>query len=421
MDSNNKSLYIFILIITVSTGLAGLLYQGPIIAFQGFIDLQLHPSRLITDFTQTAGIGGALLNACLNGLIAVLIIFLSKVRLSGPTIAAVFTIMGFSLFGKTPLNILPIILGVYITSRIIHKSFSTYIIIALFGSALGPLAGFMAFEAGLSGAPALLAGALIGIGTGMILPALAVAMLRLHEGYNLYNMGLTCGFLGVFVASILSAMKYDMPITVIWNTQPSLLLILLAPAISLFMVIWGLATDGLRKSIKGLGEIFSLSGRLPSDFMSMVSPGAALVNAGILGLLTSAYIFALDGDFNGPTIGALFTIIGFATFGKHIKNTLPIVLGVVAATLLSGKGLTAPGPLLAFMFATTLAPIAGEFGFVTGFIAGFLHLVVVERTASWHGGLDLYNNGFAGGLVATFIIAIVEWYQANKHERVGKR
>ena len=31
--------------------------------------------------------------------------------------------------------------------------------------------------------------------------------------------------------------------------------------------------------------------------------------------------------------------------------------------------------------------------------------------------MTLYNNGFAAGLVATMVVAIVEWYQANVSQR----
>ncbi|MDD3059260.1 MAG: DUF1576 domain-containing protein, partial [Sphaerochaeta sp.] len=63
---------------------------------------------------------------------------------------------------------------------------------------------------------------------------------------------------------------------------------------------------------------------------------------------------------------------------------------------------------------TTLAPIAGQFGIIAGLLAGAVHLVMVEVTASWHGGLDLYNNGFAGGLTASLFIAILQWYKTNR-------
>ncbi|MFW5801886.1 MAG: DUF1576 domain-containing protein [Spirochaeta sp.] len=188
-------------------------------------------------------------------------------------------------------------------------------------------------------------------------------------------------------------------------------LTLLVPVLSLLFVLWGLLTDG-RKVGKNLLAIMKHTGRLPSDFMAMVSPGAALVNAGLLGLAGSAYLLIIGADINGPVIGGLLTIMGFATFGKHPANCWSVALGVLCATLVFGMSPTDPGPVLALLFGTTLAPLAGEFGPVIGFAAGFVHLSLVERTAAWHGGLDLYNNGFAGGLTATLFVAVIQWVRA---------
>ncbi|THB64902.1 MAG: DUF1576 domain-containing protein [Spirochaetaceae bacterium] len=421
MSSTEKSLYRMLLFILGGTLAAALLVEGPLAALKGFMLLQQSPGRLINDFTLIAGTGGALLNASVAGFLAMGIIFLNKVRLSGPTLAAVFTIVGFSLFGKTPMNTAPILLGVFIAARIVQKPFKSYIIIALFGTALGPLTAYLAFEAGMTGVPALITGALAGILVGMILPSMAMAMLRMHEGYNLYNLGLTCGFLGLFAASILVAMQRDIAISVIWNDSPGILLTALTPGIAVVLIISGFLISGIKTTLAGIPRLLKLSGRLPTDFMDLTSPGTSLLNAGVMGLLGCAYVFIVGADFNGPVIGGLFTVIGFATFGKHPKNTLPVVVGVIAATLLFGKGLADPGPILALLFSTTLAPLSGEFGPHIGFIGGFLHLVMVERTAAWHGGLDLYNNGFAGGLVATFIVAIIEWFQSNKPAKARKK
>ena len=142
-----------------------------------------------------------------------------------------------------------------------------------------------------------------------------------------------------------------------------------------------------------------------------------IFNAGILGMAGTAYLFLIKADINGPVIGGLLTVMGFATFGKHPRNSFPVAAGVIAATLVFGKSLTAPGPVLALLFATTLAPLAGEFGPFIGFAAGFVHLLIVERSAAWHGGLDLYNNGFAGGLTATLFVAIIQWIKALKRNQ----
>jgi Protein of unknown function (DUF1576) len=411
-----KSLYRVIGVSIVGFAAVAVVSDGLEAALKGFLLLQQHPARLINDFTVTGGVGGALLNAAVTGFIALALVRINGVRLSGPTVAAILTVMGFSLFGKTPVNMTPIIFGVFLAGKLVGKPFKNFIIIALFGTALGPLVTYLVWEAGLSGLPALLLG--LGGGTlmGVALPAIAVAMLKLHQGFNLYNIGLTSGFLGLFAASLLVGANRDISIGIVWNTEPSLELMLLVPVLSLLYIAWGGAMDG-RKTLPNFRKLMQETGRLPSDFMDMVSPGAALFNAGVLGLAGSAYIWAIGADFNGPVIGGLLTVMGFATFGKHPRNCWPVAVGVIAATLLCGKSMTAPGPVLALLFSTTLAPLAGRFGVSVGLAAGFTHLLMVERSAAWHGGLDLYNNGFAGGLTAALFVAVIDWWGSQKPAR----
>lgn len=415
--NDRNPLFIILLGIICFLFVLAFLVEPPLDVLYGYYNILTHPGRLISDFSSIGGIGAVLLNVSLMGFLGLLVIQLAGVSLSGPTFAAIMTIIGFSFFGKTPVNTAPIVFGVYIAAKLAGKSFKNYLIIALFGTAFGPITSYVANISGLHPLVAILLGLLLGMIVGVFLPSLAIAMLRLHEGYNLYNVGFSCGFLGLFFASLFTAVGMDLSIQVEWNTTFSLILTAIIPIVSLLLIIAGISVDGIKKSVTGLMAIQKLSGRLPADFTDLVSPGAALLNAGLLGLAGSIYVISIGAVFNGPVIGALFTIIGFGTFGKHLKNVWPVVSGILAATLISGKSPTAPGPLLALLFGTTLAPIAGEFGIVPGIIAGFLHLVLVERTAVWHGGLVLYNNGFSGGLVATFIFAVSEWIKANIKKR----
>lgn len=377
--------------------------------------MQLHPARLINDFIEIRGIGAALINGALVGLIGLGLVLLNRVSISGPTYAAILTLIGFGFFGKTPFNIIPIFIGVYLAAKYVGKSFREYIIIALFGSALGPLVSTVAFELGLPYAGAFILAVAGGIGTGFLLPALAVSMLHLHQGYNLYNIGLTCGFFGLFAASLLRAGGHTFQAALNWYSETSLVLTLLVPVLSGLLILTGLLV-GKKAALTGFLAIQKHSGRLPSDFMDMESIGAALFNSGIIGLLFSGYVFLIGADFNGPVIGGLFTIIGFAAFGTHVKNSWPVLLGVVSSTLIFGMPLSSPGPVLAAIFGTTLSPLAGQFGPLLGFTAGFIHLIMVSFTGSWHGAMNLYNNGFAGGLTATLLIALIQWYKNNKAE-----
>jgi hypothetical protein len=413
LKDQEKRLYLILIIFLSGIITAAFRHQGLHSTLHNLVTLQLHPGRLINDFTLVGGTGAALLNAALASGLGLILVYLNKVSLSGPTLAAFFTIFGFGLFGKTPLNILPIFFGVYLSAKVIGKSYQEYILIALFGTALGPLVTFMVFELGFTGTSALLIGIAAGISAGFLLPPIARSILHMHQGYNLYNIGLTCGFLGLFVAGLIEASGRSMPIEIIWNPKPSKILIYLIPIVAVLLISAGLM-ERKQKAFVDLLLIQRKSGRLPSDFVDNVSQGGTLINMGLLAIVSWLYVVLVGGKLNGPVLGGIFTIIGFGAFGKHLKNCWPVVLGVVVACLVFGKDLADPGPILAALFVTTLAPIAGQFGPFTGIVAGFLHLTMVERTAAWHGGLDLYNNGFAGGLTATLMIAVLEWYKEER-------
>ncbi len=368
--------------------LTGIIIDGFDALYQGF-RLQLVPSRLINDFIAIGGIGGALVNSAFVGL--------------------------FGLFGKTVVNVLPIIAGVYLAGRFMNKEFKGYIIIALFGTALGPVVSFLAFEFGLTGIWAALGGVGLGLITGFFLPALAVSMLHLHQGYNLYNMGLTCGFFGLFVASFIKLTGHSFQGQLEWYSEPHLVLQLMIPVLSVALIILGIVSDS-KNAFKSFRKIQKIPGRLPSDFMAMESMEGSLINCGSIGLLGTIYVVAVGADFNGPVIGGLLTIMGFATFGTNIKNSWPVVTGVVICAFIFGMDLSSPGTILAAIFVTTLGPLAGEFGWRVGILAGMIHLAMVMQTGSWHGGMNLYNNGFAGGLTASIIVAVIQWYRTNKTE-----
>lgn len=392
--------------------LFGVFADGSASVLEGFLRLQISPARLLSDFTAMEGTGAAFVNAAFVGLLGWLFLRLNKISLSGPTTAAIFTMIGFALFGKTPLNCIPIMIGVSLAALIVKKQPREYLLIAMFGTALGPLISYVAFEMGFPPVFALPASMLIGLATGVILPPLAITMLHLHQGYNLYNVGLTAGFIGLFAASIPHAGGRDISTVTEWGEAASPWLILIVPALSLIAIVTAFACCG-KKSWKEFAAILKLSGRLPSDFCELEGMGGTLLNAGILGLVYSAYVAIIGAPFNGPVIGGLMTVIGFGFFGKHPRNVLPVFLGLLAAALIFGKSLTEPWVVLAFLFGTALAPLAGEFGPFVGIIAGFLHLVIVERSGTWHGGMNLYNNGFASGLTATLLVSVIEWYKTN--------
>ncbi|MGD9922920.1 MAG: DUF1576 domain-containing protein, partial [Pseudorhodoplanes sp.] len=80
-----------------------------------------------------------------------------------------------------------------------------------------------------------------------------------------------------------------------------------------------------------------------------------------------------------------------------------------------------PSGLLAALFGTTLAPIAGRFGWHWGIVAGFLHSSAARSVGSVHGGLNLYNNGFAAGIVAAVLAAVIIAIEARRNAQPAAR
>ncbi len=73
-----------------------------------------------------------------------------------------------------------------------------------------------------------------------------------------------------------------------------------------------------------------------------------------------------------------------------------------------------PSAILALLLSTTLAPVAGEFGILAGILAGFLHSSVALNVGIVYGGMNLYNNGFAGGLIAMFLVPVLQSFKDRR-------
>jgi hypothetical protein len=259
---------------------------------------------------------------------------------------------------------------------------------------------------------------LAGLAAGFLLPPLAVYMLRLHQGYNIYNVGLTCGFLGVFVAALLEGAGLSTTLPFQWSVRYSGVLQVYTLVYVASMIVVGAV---LARSLRGVRGLVGEAGTLPTDFVELHGPGATLLNMGLVGLIGWGYIALVGGTYNGPTLGGVLTMVGFAAFGKHVLNVPPIMLGVYLGSRLLVWEPTEAGPLLAALFATTLAPLSGQFGPLVGLLAGLVHLTLVMRTGAWFVGLNLYNNGFAGGLTATLLVSIISWWSNWREERRGER
>jgi hypothetical protein len=397
----------------------GFLVDTPAAIARGLLAIVTARGALVTDYVGVGGIGATFVNAGLLALCACLVYRVSGARIGGAALACLFLVLGFALFGKNLLNVWFIVLGVWLYARLRDERFATHVNTAFFGSALAPIFSEAVFGLGLPLAIGLPLGAATSVLAGFFLAPVAAQLFKAHMGFNLYNIGFTAGIVGTLVVALYASFGLVPGPVLLWTSGNNLLLGAFLAALFASMVALGYALDrGLPARLRALMDT---SGQAPSDYVKSFGIGAALANMGLCGLLGLAYILAVGGDLNGPVIGALFTVVGFAAFGKHVRNTAPIIAGVYLGSLAKLWDAADPAVQLAALLGTTLAPIAGRFGWRWGIVAGFVHSSAALSLGAVHAGLNLYHNGFAGGIVAAVLVPVILAVQSARRSASDAR
>ena len=379
--------------------IVGLFLQPVTEIIPGLITIIKEPDFLITDYFLIGGIGTSFINAGLLTLLCIWTIYFLGMEMDGHTITSSCLMFGFSLFGKNLLNIWAILLGVYLYSHYHKKHMSSYIYIGFYGTSLSPIITQIMYISDLPYAVRLIASLAVGLIIGFVLPPLSTHVHYAHKGYSLYNVGFSSGIIATVIVSVLKSFGITTESRLIWSEGNNQLLF--AILCGLFILFGG----------KNVGDsywkILSCSGIGGTDYLRDNGGAATVLNMALNGLFATIFVLGVGGELNGPTIGGIFTIIGFSATGKHIRNIAPIMFGVLLASFTKHWTINAPSPILALLFSTTLAPIAGEFGVFVGLLAGFLHSSVALNVGIVYGGMNLYNNGFAGGIVAIFMVPVI--------------
>ncbi|NLK76053.1 MAG: DUF1576 domain-containing protein [Clostridiales bacterium] len=409
----DRIIYIHFIVFACILFLVAFLFNTPSEIFYGNVDIMTSPANLVTDYFEISNIGAAFSNAAIMVVQAAIIIKKSKQQISGLLMASIFTLAGFSLFGKNLYNSTPIILGVLAYAKFSKTPFRQLMPVALFGTALGPLVSEVTYNFGLPVFPGILLGILVGLISGCFIPVLAQHFINFHKGFSLYNIGFTAGLVATLYTALFRSLGYKVETVYLVykgnNLQLSLFLFILFGV----MLIVGLATN--QWSFRGYGTLMKESGHGRNDFLKKYGYGLVYINMALLGIVFTVYILIVGGNLNGPTIGGIFTVVGFGASGKHLKNVLPILLGVFLVSYFSVHDINSTGALLAALFGTTLAPVSGFYGPMVGIIAGGLHMVFVSNLSFLNGGMNLYNNGFSGGFIAAILIPILDGIQRIKH------
>lgn len=407
--------YGFLLSLALFFAALAFLFNTPQEIIMGQITILTSPANLTTDYFALSNVGATLFNSALLTAHSIGIIRLTRAKVNGPIIAAVFTVAAFSFFGKNLYNSMPIVLGAFAYARVTEVPAEKSLLAALFGTALGPLVSEVTFNIGLPLPLGIFYGYLVGFIAGFILPPLAKHFVGFTKGFSVYNVGFTSGVVGTIFTSLLRSTGRDIEPVSILSSGNNLPFTIIFLSLFTLMLVWGLYLNSW--TLNGYGALIKHSGQLSTDFLTTNGFSVTLINMALLGFVSTFYVLFHGGEINGPVIGGILTVVGFGAFGKHLRNVLPILIGVTLMGYLNGYDMSATSVVIAGLFGTTIAPIAGRYGTLIGILAGALHLSVVSNTGYLHGGINLYNNGFAGGFVAAIMIPLLEAIQYQQQKR----
>ena len=385
--------------------------ESPKEILNGLYNIISNSDILITDYISIGGFGATLINSALLGLIFIFLFYITNTKSTGKSIMSLWFLTGFGMFGKNILNIWPIVLGTFLYSKVKRAPFKDYLVVASLGTALAPTVSQFSFFPGVNPISGALMGTLVGIIVGFILPPVAKNAARIHSGFSLYNVGFAGGIIAIAVMSLMRALGHDFETNSIWHEGNNLFYTAFLFTISIYFIscsfIFGKSKKKVLMDQKGINKEHGI---FPSDFFSIYG-SSCYFNMGVLCIFSTLFVLLINGDLNGPTIGAIFSMAGFGCYGKNLANSIPLIIGASLAAIISTSHLNSPVTVVCILFSTGLAPISGYYGWPYGIIAGFLHIFMVFNIGQLHGGLNLYNNGLAGGFVAAIIVPVIESLQ----------
>ena len=325
-----RELFVFCISTVLLLMTAAFILAPPQEIAKGMITIILTRDALVTDYFELAGYGAAFFNAGLVMGLGIFLIRRLKIPFTGFTMAVLFINAGFALFGKNPINVLPMLLGTWLYAKFHNAGMNRYIYTALFGSCLAPMVTELVYLLPFGFWRNLLCAVAVGIFMGFVLPPLSVHTASMHMGYNLFNMGFAGGLLAFVMVCILQSFSLASSSVFIWSFGQPLWLVIGLYAYFAGAFLYGLFTN--QGSLKSLLTLLKHPGRAVADFVMMDGAGTTLLNMGIMGCICTTYILLIGGDLSGPVIGSILTVFGFAAFGVHVRNYLPVLLGVYLST-----------------------------------------------------------------------------------------
>ena len=209
------------------------------------------------------------------------------------------------------------------------------------------------------------------------------------------------------------SMRYDRMYTLLW---------IYAAALALF----GLFLGPLDQILPGLATIVLTEDALITDYVLIAGPGAALINSALVTAVTLVMLRLSHEPFNGFSLVVVGLMSGFSLFGKNVVNIWPILLGswLYAKLRREPFGKYVPTGLLSTALAPVISYIALDNGWGTpllgglvGVLIGFILPPLSAYTYKIQNGMNLYNVGFACGLLAFILVPLISSMGASPATR----
>ena len=205
---------------------------------------------------------------------------------------------------------------------------SKYIYVGFYGTSLSPIITEIIYIQHFPAPLALIFSIFVGIVMGFCLPPLATHLFYAHRGFSLYNVGFASGLIATIVVSVFKAFGLDVESREIWSSGNNTLFIIIMFGFFAILLIIGMIAERSRSVFKKYIDILKHPGLAGTDYFAEEGLGASLINMAVNGAFATLFVIIAGAQLNGPTLGGIFTIVGFSATGKHLRNIAPIMFGV---------------------------------------------------------------------------------------------
>lgn len=316
----------------------------------GFIKINTSPSQFTMDYFVLGGLGAAFLNTGMVGLACCFMIYVTKAKCTGLSVAAYWLNVGFATFGMTFATVWPFFIGGFIYSRIKKVPYGTVVNFALFSTALAPFAGELMFRyPNLETSGFTLHGLLLALALGIIvacaMPSLCAHVPAFHKGFDLYSAGPAAGFLAFLVYCVLyRSPGVEVPTNTNLGDGEKFFVNTFFIIVFVLCIVVGYMLD--KNCFEQYKKLWKSDG-YKTDYTAAFGMPAAMVNMGVYGLFILVYYNVVQGmtmvdgnlvftgaKFTGATMGAIMCMYAFVAQGAQPRTVFPIMVGYAVASFL---------------------------------------------------------------------------------------